>query len=194
LLLSCRLLIYTASVTPFRIAFFQIDTIQWVIIDLFVDGIFALDLIFNFLFAFFDDDYNLITDKATIAKKYLFSWFAIDLISIVPINLILQNNKDYGSLARIARLPRLYRLIKMTKLARMLKIVKERNTLLKHVNDILKLSAGVERLLYVGFIFLLLTHITSCLWYLLATFEEDNPENWVMRNLFQDESMFDVKE
>jgi hypothetical protein len=187
-----RLLIYTALVTPFRTAFYQVEQLDWIVIDAVVDFIFAIDLFCNFFFAYFDSEYNLITKRSLIMKKYVLSWFLVDLVSIIPINFIIQSGKDYGSLARIARLPRLYRLIKMTKLARMLKIIKERNKLFKYLNDHLKLSTGVERLIYVIFIFLLMIHITSCLWYLLATFEENNPKNWVSTIGFQDQSIFEV--
>ena len=53
--------------------------------------------------------------RKKIALSYLKTWFFIDSISIIPVSIILDSNKDYTSLARIARLPRLYRLLKMTK-------------------------------------------------------------------------------
>jgi hypothetical protein len=185
------MLLYTATITPFRIAFFEYDDTLWVSLDSIVDVIFAVDIFSNFFYAYYDDDYNLITDRKRISRNYLFSWFLIDVVAVIPISLILQSGQDYNSLARLARLPRLYRLIKMTKLVRMLKIVKERNKLLKNINEVLKISHGLERLLYVGFIFLLLTHITSCLWYIPTTLEDD-PNSWLRRYGFMDSSIYEV--
>jgi hypothetical protein len=45
-----------------------------------------------------------------------------------------------------------------------MKIVKERNTLIKYVNDLLKLSAGFERLIFFVIISIVLIHICGCFW------------------------------
>ena len=52
----------------------------------------------------------------------------------------------------------------MRRLARILKVVKERNKLAKHLNEIMKISVSFERLMYFSFMFLILAHITACLW------------------------------
>ena len=41
------LLVYTALVTPFAIALVNIDTLEWFIIDIIVDGLFFTDLVLN---------------------------------------------------------------------------------------------------------------------------------------------------
>jgi hypothetical protein len=74
----------------------------------------------------------------------------------------------------------------------MFKIMKERNILVRHLNEALRLSVGVERLIYFAYIFSLLSHITSCLWYLLAKLEGLNPTCWIYRYEFQDYSNFQV--
>lgn len=52
----------------------------------------------------------------------------------------------------------------MTRLVRMLKIVKERNKLVKYLNEILKIGVGFERLLFFILIFFCVCHIVACLW------------------------------
>ena len=105
----------TAFVTPYRIAFYDIDSIEWIIIDQMIDIIFAIDVFINFFSAYVNSDDDLITDRRKIACHYLRSWFIIDFVSILPISIIIKNAGDFNSLARIARLPRLYRLLKITK-------------------------------------------------------------------------------
>ena len=100
--------------TPYRIAFYEVDSITWIVIDALVDFIFAVDIFLNFFTAYFDLDDELVVSRCAIAKNYITGWFFIDFVSIFPVNLILQT-KDYSSLTRIARLPKLYRLIKMAK-------------------------------------------------------------------------------
>ena len=104
-----------ATIVPYRIAFYDTDSLTWIIIDSFADLFFGLDIILNFYYAYFNFDEELIIDKRKIAKRYLTTWFFIDVVAIMPFNLIFQTQRDYSSMARLARLPRLYRLVKMLK-------------------------------------------------------------------------------
>jgi hypothetical protein len=49
--------------------------------------IFAADVVMSFFFAFYDEDFKIIDDPKKIAIKYCFTWFAFDLISILPLDL-----------------------------------------------------------------------------------------------------------
>jgi potassium channel len=103
-------------ITPFRVAFYDQDTTLWIVLDSLVDFLFVVDIILNFFMAYFDEADHLISDKRTIAKRYLRSWFLIDAFAVIPFNLMVTSSRDYSSLARLARLPKLYRLLRMTKL------------------------------------------------------------------------------
>ena len=63
---------------------------------------------------------------------------------------------NYNRLARVSRIGKLYKIIRMTRMVRMLKIVKERNKLVKYMNEILKIGVGFERLIFMMMIFLVL--------------------------------------
>jgi hypothetical protein len=82
-------------------------------------------------------------------------WFFIDLISIIPFDTIFDNG-SFNRLARVARIGKLYKIVRMTRMVRMLKIVKERNKLVKYLNELLKIGIGFERLLFLLLIFLVL--------------------------------------
>ena len=106
---------YATLITPYRIAFIETDTLVWIILDSFVDFCFLIDLILNmFFFAYYDVDEELIYDRKKIIKRYLKSWFIIDLLAIIPFSAFYGRN--YNSLSRLARLPRLYKLLKITRL------------------------------------------------------------------------------
>ena len=107
-----------------------------------------------------------------IAKNYLKFWFTFDIISILPISLVFSTS-DYASLVRLTKLPKLYRLVKLTKLTRLLRMIKERNTISKYLNEVLKLSVGVERLAFFMLIFVLSVHITACFWVIIPSYEEN---------------------
>ena len=79
----------------------------------------------------------------------------------------------------------------MFKLIRLLKVIKERNTISKYLNEVLKLSVALERLVFFCFIFVVLVHIVSCLWVLLCSFEDD-PDNLLLRNHMEDYTMGEV--
>jgi hypothetical protein len=81
----------------------------------------------------------------------------------VPFDLIFLNG-DFNKLVRFARIGKLYKIIRMARMVRMLKIVKERNKMVKYLNEILKIGVGFERLLFMMLIFLVLQHIAACIW------------------------------
>jgi hypothetical protein len=121
-LIVTSLLMYSATVVPYRIAIHDEEPVGWIIVDNVIDVLFFLDVIVNMLLAYWDADSNLITDHKTIIGNYARSWMVLDVIACLPLNYIIEEfNSDYKSLMRVARLPRLYRLIKIAKLARMIK-------------------------------------------------------------------------
>ena len=111
-LIIALMLIFSAVVSPYRIAFVDVDTREWTAIETIIDCIFGVDLILNFFFAYYDDQDELIDKRKKIAMSYLYGWFFIDFATIMPVSQIMSTS-DYGNLARVARLPKLYRLIKV---------------------------------------------------------------------------------
>lgn len=111
-LIIAFMLIFTALVSPYRIAFVDVDTLEWTVIETIIDCIFGVDLLLNFFFAYYDNQDDIVDSRKKIAMSYLKGWFFIDLLTILPISQIL-NTSDFGNLSKIARLPKLYRLIKV---------------------------------------------------------------------------------
>lgn len=106
-------LLFTALVSPYRIAFVEVDSFGWSIVESMTDCIFGIDLCLNFFFAYYDEQDEIIALRAKIAVTYLRGWFLIDLITVIPVSQIISYGQVNGNIARIARLPRLYRLIKI---------------------------------------------------------------------------------
>ena len=61
----------------------------------------------------------------------------------------------------------------------MLKLVKERSKILNYVNDIMKVGVGFERLFFFIMLFLMVSHIVSCLWVLAASINESHTGTWL---------------
>ena len=79
-------------------------------------------------------------------------------------------------MVKVARVGRLYKLVKLTRLLRILKIMKDKSRLLKYLNDLLKIGLGFERLFFFLMIFLMLIHIVTCLWIVIATLYDETLE------------------
>lgn len=69
-------------------------------------------------------------------------------------------------------------------------MIKERNNLIKHVNEVLRLKAGFERLIFFIIMSVVLCHICCCFWVILANLYQDNDEyinTWLYRCQYIDE-------
>jgi hypothetical protein len=85
-----------------------------------------------------------------------------------------------SNVARLVKIGRLYKLVKLTRLLRVLKIMKEKSKLLKYINEFLKVGLSFERLFFFLLIFIILCHISTCLWVMIASFNsEDFVGTWV---------------
>ena len=87
-LVTLVLLLYTASFVPYRTAFI-VDTSdalgawEWV-----VDALFMFDLLVNFISAYENSDKNIEVRLRLIAKNYVTTWFAFDLMAVFPFQVL----------------------------------------------------------------------------------------------------------
>ena len=78
-----------------------------------------------------DDDLELKDSKIDIAKDYLKGWFIIDLISVIPFDLIFSSS-NVNRVTRISRIGRISKIVRMIKMVRLLKIAKVHSKLMKN--------------------------------------------------------------
>lgn len=175
---------YTITVTPFRVAFIEVDTIAWSTFDTLVDFLFLFDVLVNSFSAYYTDEEILVTSNKKILKNYLKSWMILDIFTSLPYSLIITS--DYSSISKLGRLPKIYRLIKIAKLFRVVKFLKNKNKLMKCLQCFSKISVGAERLLYFFLIFVGLVHIISCIWFFFSKMSTDN-HNWVNKYNIEEE-------
>lgn len=118
------LILFVACITtPIDIAFTQISNEESIkIFNHVLEALFFIDMIVIFNSACYDEDLDIIEDRKVIACNYLSSWFTIDLLGIIPFELILKTTYNYGPMARIARLGKLYKLARLAKLLKAFKI------------------------------------------------------------------------
>jgi hypothetical protein len=199
-------LIFSCLLSPLYIAFESENEekkIGWEVVNWSIDGVFLIDIFVMFFSAFYDEDFRIVDDYKILSKNYLTGWFCIDVLAIIPFDLFLSSSSETSAdqlvleegelvnagssprvnqLVRIARVGRLYKLIKLTRLLRVIKIVKEQGKFFKFFTDVLKISHGFERLLFFILIFMMLVHISACLWIIIPQFsatEANNGGTWM---------------
>lgn len=175
-------LLFTCCVTPARIAFVEEDSFLWYNINNAIDLMFLIDMVIIFFTAKYDSDFFLVERRKEIASTYIQGWFFIDLLSIIPFDLIISTEEIDSSstqMIRLVRIGRMSKLIKLTRLLKMLKLIKEKNKLIKYSNESLKMGSGFDRLLLFVLIFLLLSHVVCCLWVLTASISDTKEGTWL---------------
>jgi len=78
------------------------------------------------------------------------------------------------------RLPRLWRIFKLMRLMKLVRLMK-RSKSLKRVARGLHISSSTQQLVQIFLSVFFLTHIASCFWFLVAKFDDFNPNTWVVR-------------
>ena len=91
------LLVYTATVVPYRTAFVDIPSIQMVIFDAIIDFLFIADLFINFLSAYDIDENKEETRLKKIWINYFKSWFVLDFLACIPLQYFLQTDTSNSS-------------------------------------------------------------------------------------------------
>lgn len=188
------LLLYTATLFMYRIVFLDMKmpepiraSDEWKSFDEFVNIVFWIDLIVNFFFTYNTATGLRVTSLPLIAKNYLCTSFAINLIACVPPSLIemvvdTEGGEDdqsgIQSTVRIARLQRASRLVRLFRLTRVIKL----NNLFSS-EGVLKKMQELRGVRIVNYFFALgfACHVMACGWYLCAILHDNPQDTWVAR-------------
>jgi hyperpolarization activated cyclic nucleotide-gated potassium channel 1 len=172
--ITILVLMYTATLMPFMLAFFDKLDGVWAVLDLLSDIFFYIDTGLHFFTAYRDDEGVLVINHKSIIKNYLLGGFLLDLISIFPFNIIFPDSDiagQYNQFARLARLPRLYRLTRFSKV-----LPKIRN---ENLRQTIEVSHQFITFTIIALSVLLLVHIGSCIWFLMSRVTGAETEGWV---------------
>ena len=83
-ILMLVLLVYTALLTPFEVAFLTTELNSLFVVNRLVDLCFVCDMCLNFFTQYRSEDGIWVADFWLIRRHYLKGWFTIDLVSILP--------------------------------------------------------------------------------------------------------------
>ena len=171
------LLLYTATWTPYEVAFLDhagdLDIVvdPLFIINRVVDVAFVLDIFLTFLTPYREGD-RIVDDNLSIIARYLRGWFIVDLVSVVPYDLlavlIKSNGVEHLKSSRVLRLLRLARVLRIFRARRVFQKFEATQEIKYSLISLGMFSVGV----------LALAHWMACLFYLVSV-AEDKDESWV---------------
>jgi hypothetical protein len=164
-------LLFTATVTPYEVAFVdtKIDAVFYV--NRFVDLLFLMDMAIQFFLMFKDRDGNLVKDQGRINTRYLKGWFMMDFLTILPydsVKYMMPNSGDM-MLLRLIRLARLVKLLRLLRASRIfnrweIRLGMQHSTFLT-IKLLVKIAA--------------LNHWMACCWGLLAFMQPESSSTWL---------------
>ena len=171
-------LVYTATITPYEVAFLDtkpgsrmsadLPTFPIYLVNLLIDVIFFTDLCFNFNLIYLDEEAangTYVTDRRKIIDRYLRGFFVIDLVSIIP-----YHEMDAGGLKalKLLRLLRLFKLLRILRSGRILKRLEDSMNVDYNVLALFKFILGT----------LMIAHWLACMWQLMAR-TSASKDDWV---------------
>ena len=119
---SLPLLVYTAIILPWRVAFgpigmrpYDFSTSPYAVFELLIDVFFLLEMARSLRTAHYDESgYTLIVAAKEVEKRYLLTWFLPDLVATIPWDYITLTSSTSQRLVSLLRLLRLLRLPRIT--------------------------------------------------------------------------------
>eukprot|EP01018_Ginkgo_biloba_P000293 Gb_06792 [translate_table: standard] len=164
------LVIYSAWISMFELAFVPKPKIALLVLDNVVNGLFAIDIVLTFFVAYIDKSTYLMEDRPKkIALRYLSTWFMLDVCSTVPcqaISYIFTGNFGSG----IA-----YRLLEMTRLWRLRRV----SALFARLEKDVRFNYFWTRCVKLICVTLFAVHCAGCFYYLLAVRFPAPKSTWI---------------
>mmetsp|Transcript_12460 Transcript_12460/g.15786 ORF Transcript_12460/g.15786 Transcript_12460/m.15786 type:complete len:770 (-) Transcript_12460:153-2462(-) len=172
-------LIFTALVTPYEVALLTTELNALFFVNRIIDAIFIKDMVMNFFMPYWEqDDIEeaglWVKDLKKIQSNYLKGWFTIDLISILPFDVIafFDGSGSFSTL-KIVRVIRVLRLLKLVRVLRASRIF-------KRLENEITLSFSLQSLIKFTMMVLIGGHWLACVWALVGSLEFENlNDNWI---------------
>lgn len=169
--------LYIAIIMPFVICF-KITFDSMFEIDMTIDCLFIIDIFLSFFSAYTDKSGKTVTSHKKIAVSYLKSWFFIDLLSSLPIEIIdspHSSKTEDNKFINFLKVGRMYKIIRLIRLLKMLRLLKFNSTQFNFIWITIS-SIKIQNIIFIAGL-LVLIHIFSCLWYFFS--DEYKQDSWV---------------
>lgn len=180
-------MLYTSFITPWELAFVRTPSTDALFIcNQFVNGIFWIDLVFQFFIPITDRDGRTVRAHKRIAYHYLTGWAIIDFVSVLPLDVLdvygvfdrMASSGSSGTSAEDTRQTRqvvkMVRLLRLLKLLKILRVLRASRVLTRLETRFAMTYTTNEGIKYCVVIIVTL-HWFACAWACLATFSLDDP-------------------
>ena len=200
-LLSIFLISFIAISLPYRLAFPVTDSLAQIVLDFVIDVYFVVDIFVNFRTAYYNDG-DLICSQCAIARRYVQTWFVLDVSSSLPIewfliredgwifrsaiaeatNTTLIDGGGGRTAAQLASILKTFKILKLLKLLRLARLLRYFSGLQVYISDHFAwLNSNVLRLFKLTVVFFLACHWNACIQFFMAGLSDYPAESWVVR-------------
>ena len=167
--------LYNCLVLPFRIGFGDDEFGPLSVLELMVDFVFITDIFVNFRTGYFtfdreEDEYILVLKQPQASYHYMKTWFIFDLISSLPVDLLLLFNMKSKTLLYL-RFPRMLRLMRLPRLFRYLNRWEQQ----------IGISRQAFRMAKTLFLLFEFAHFSACMQFFSAKFMDFPDSSWVVQ-------------
>lgn len=167
--------------------------------DLAVDFAFILDVVVNLRTAYVEEDQamTLVTSPWRIFTHYARGFLALDIISAMPVDLILisfcdSTSADTANTNNVLRAPTVVRRLQMLRLTRLLRLKRVR-LFLERMRDTLQINPGFLRLIKFALLVMVFTHYNGCIFFFIgeSAVDNSNPKlgTWTTSHQFFSDSL-----
>jgi hypothetical protein len=165
----------------FELAFIDEPTQFFLISEYLTTFIFGFDIVFNFNRAYVDKKGEIVTHRGQIAKKYIKSWFFLDLVSFFPFFIFSNINSKLGITIGLKTL-KILKVLNIVRLIRLVKIIKKMASY-QLKDPIYRLKQNIkknyERLAIHCVLIFISCHLFACLFYFFPKLISPT-NNWVV--------------
>ncbi|GKV36970.1 hypothetical protein SLEP1_g45051 [Rubroshorea leprosula] len=163
------LVIYSAWICPFEVAFLPYKKDALFIVDHIINGFFAIDIVLTFFVAYVDSrSYLLVDDPKKIAIRYISTWFVFDVSSTAPFQSLSFLFSDNGS-------ELWFRLLSMLRLWRLRRV----SSLFARLEKDIRFNYFWTRCTKLISVTLFAVHCAGCFAYLIADRYPDPSKTWI---------------
>jgi hypothetical protein len=157
------LLGYVATSVPMVIFLINEQGPVHIAIDLCADALFIIDIYLNFHTAYLDSNNQIVSSKRAIAWKYVSTWLLPDLISSIPVQIIIWLSSSASNLIVI----KLFRMMKVLRLSRL-----SQNSVLSEWKQNGTVHPSMVKLVGYLLSYFLVLHFTACLFHYFVNSSE----------------------
>lgn len=178
----------------FKTAYIEDDYyIAWDLFEYLVNLVFGIDIILTFMTPIYKG-YQLEIRWKKIAKQYLKFWFWVDLLSVIPLDMMLSPTSGAtASISTLTRVPKIFKVSRAAKVLRIAKVNRSKNqTLLGRIVKYFDAKNGIsfKVVLCISFLWFI-AHILNCIFFIISENSEDR-RTWIYLHGYDTEPLMDT--